>query len=140
VDRNNKLRYRCLDWPYKPEDWHPSLSQSGLEIATEVFTCALSVDTTQRPYGLMITYGQQKHVGRDKRERTGALHARRFDGKQWKGKAILFSQPGTIHNWYPSVNQDVRNGLCMMYSRSLNSTRLGKPLAVMVSLSQHRID
>jgi len=140
VDRNDTLRYRSVASPYKTEDWSPSLSQPGLEIATEVFTCALSVNTAQTRYDLMITYGQQKHVGRDKRERTGALYARRFDGKQWKGMPILLSQPGTIHNWYPSVNQDVSNGLCVMYSRSANQTRLGKPLAVMVSVCRYDND
>lgn len=140
VDHDNKLRYRCLESPYHAGDWQPSLSRSGMEIANNVFTCALSVDTTQTPYGLMITYGRQKHVGRDKRERTGALYARRFDRKQWKGTAILLSQPETIYNWYPSVNQDVSNGLCVMYSRSVNRTHLGKPLAVMVSLCHPKND
>jgi hypothetical protein len=140
VDSNNKLRYRSLDSPYRAEDWQPSLLQPGLEIATDVFTCALSVDTAQTPYGLMITYGHQKHVGRDKRERTGALYARRFDGKQWMGKGILLSQPTTIHNWYPSVNRDISHGLCVMYSRSEDRIHLGKPLAVMVSLCQLKND
>ena len=140
VDRNSNLRCRCLDSPYRAGDWTPSLSQPGRQIETDVFTCALSVDTALTPYGLMITYGHQKHVGRDKRERTGVLYARRFDGKQWKGTEILLSQPETIHNWYPSVNRDVSNGLCVMYSRSMNRTRLGKPLAVMVSLCQRKND
>lgn len=136
VDCNNKLRYRCLDSPYRVEDWQPSFSRPGRQIATDVFTCALSVDTVQTPYGLMITYGHQKHVGRDKRERTGSLYARRFDGKQWKAETILLSQPESIHNWYPSVNRDVSNGLCVMYSRSVDQAHLGKPLAVMVSVCQ----
>ena len=44
------------------------------------------------------------------------------------------SRPGTIHNWYPNVNRDVRDGLCVMYSRSVDSQKLGVPLAVMVSV------
>ena len=140
VDRNNSLRYRRLDSPYRNEDWQPPLSQPGRQIATNIFTCALSVDTSQTPHGLMITYGHEKHVGQDKRERTGALYARRFDGKKWMRKEILLSPPGTIHNWYPSVNRDIRNGLCVMYSRSVDQTRLGKPLAVMVSLCQFNYD
>ena len=140
VDRNNRLTYRWLDSPYRAEDWQPSLSQPGLEIATGVFTCALSVDTAQTPYGLMVTYGHQNHVGRDTRQRTGALYARRFDGRKWKGTATLLSQPGTIHNWYPSVNRDVSDGLCVMYSRSVDRIRLGKPLAVIVSLCQLKSD
>ena len=140
VDRNNSLRYRCLDSPYRNEDWHPSLSQPDMEIATGVFTCALSVDTSQMPYGLMITYGHQKHVGRDKRERTGELYARRFNGEHWKAAPVLLSRPRTIHNWYPSVNRDIRNGLCVMYSRSVDQTHLGKPLAVTVSLCQYDYD
>ena len=134
VDANNKLRYRLLDAPYRPEDWQPGLSSPGLELAAGVFTCALSVETSQTPYGLMVTYGLEKHVGADKRERMGALVARRFDGKEWQGKAVLITQPGTIHNWYPNVNQDVGDGLCVMYSRSVDKTNLGKPLAVMVSV------
>ena len=82
----------------------------------------------------MITYGLEKHVGKDKRERLGALYARRFDGKEWEGEAILISQPGTIHNWYPNVNQQVSDGLCVMYSRSVDKTSLGAPLAVMLSI------
>lgn len=96
--------------------------------------------TDQTPYDLMITYGIQKHVGRDKRERTGVLYARRFDGKQWRGNEILLSQPESIHNWYPNINQDISNGLCLMYSRSVDHAHLGKPLAVMVSVCQPKND
>ena len=94
----------------------------------------LSVDTTKTPYHLMITYGLERHVGKDKRERMGELYVRRFDRNEWQGKPVLISQPGTIHNWYPNVNQDVRNGLAVMYSRSLDKADLGKALAVMVSV------
>ena len=93
VDAKGKLRYRFLDAPYRPEDWQPGLSSAGRELAAGVFTCALSVDTSRSPYGLMITYGLEKHVGKDKRERLGELYARRFDGKEWQGKAVLMSQP-----------------------------------------------
>lgn len=134
VDTNNKLRYRFLDYPCRPANWQPALSNPGLELAAGVFTCALSVDTSQTPYGLVITYGLQKHVGKDKRQRTGQLYVRRFDGKQWQGKAILLSQPGTIYNWYPSVNQGISDGLCVMYSASVDKTHIGVPLAVMVSV------
>lgn len=89
---------------------------------------------------MMITYGLEKHVGKDKRERTGELYARRFDGDRWQGEAILMSQPGTIHNWYPNVNQDIRDGLCVMYSRSIDKTTLGAPLAVMVSICRFNDD
>jgi len=132
VDAQNKLRYRFLDAPYRPEDWRPRVSESGLEIAAGVFTCALSVDTSRAPYGLVITYGLEKHLGGDKRERTGELHARRFEGEEWQGQAVLVSQPDTIHNWYPNVNQDVSHGLCVMYSRSVDEAHIGAPLAVMV--------
>jgi hypothetical protein len=37
-------------------------------------------------------------------------------------------------SWHPNVNQDVSDGLCMMYSHSVNKTSLGAPLAVMVSV------
>jgi hypothetical protein len=133
VDSRSKLRYRSLDAPYHPENWRPELSGPGLELAENVFTCALSVDTSRAPYDLMITYGLEKHLGRDKRRRTGELYARRFDGNRWQGEAVLMSRPGTIHNWYPNVNQDVGDGLCMMYSRSVDKKNLGAPLAVMVS-------
>jgi hypothetical protein len=136
VDAKNTLRYRYLDAPYRSDDWEPRLSRAGQELATGVFTCALSVDTAQTPYGLAITYGLERHVGRDKRVRTGVLVARRFDGVQWLGEAELMSQPGTRYNWYPSVNRDICNGLCVMYSRSVDESNLGKPLAVMVSVSR----
>lgn len=135
VDAENKLRYRYLKSPYCPEDWQPSLSAPGLELAQNIFTCALSVDSSQTPYGLVVTYGVEKHLGKDKRVRVGELYAQRFDGKEWQGDAILVSQPGTIHNWYPSVNQDVSDGLCVMYSRSVDDESLGEPLAVMVSVN-----
>ncbi len=134
VDARNKLRYRSLDAPYGPENWNPPLARHGRELAAGVFTCALSVDTTKTPYHLMITYGLERHVGKDKRERMGELYVRRFDRNEWQGKPVLISQPGTIHNWYPNVNQDVRNGLAVMYSRSLDKADLGKALAVMVSI------
>jgi hypothetical protein len=134
VDANNTLRYRFLDAPYSPEDWKPGLSHAGLELTKGVFTCALSNDTSPTQHGVVITYGLEKHVGKDKRERTGELVAQRFDGKEWQSEAVLISQPGSRYNWYPSVNQDARNGLCVMYSRSLNETKLAKPLAIMVSV------
>lgn len=136
VDAKNTLRYRCLDAPYRSEDWKPRLSSAGQELATGVFTCALSVDTAQTPYGLAITYGLERHVGEDKRVRTGALVARRFDGVQWLGEAQRISQPGTRYNWYPNVNRDIRDGLCVMYSRSTDESNLGQPLAIMVSVCQ----
>ena len=134
VDGRGKLRYRVLATPYQPDNWQPALSTPGLELAENVFTSAISVDTSANPYSLMITYGVEKHAGTDNRERTGELFARRFDGKRWQGEATLMSEPGTIHNWYPNVNQDVSTGLCVMYSRSVDKSTLGKPLAVMVSV------
>ena len=134
VDGKGALRYRFLDSPYRIEDWQPRLSEPGRELATGVFTCALSVDSSTTPYGLVITYGLEKQVGRDTRERTGELYARRFDGAQWRGEPVLVSQPGTVHNWYPNVNQDARDGLCVMYSRSVGEATSGRGLAVMVSV------
>ena len=134
IDRDSTLRYRCLSSPYCSVDWEPSLAEPGRQLAAGVFTCALSVDSSQQPYGLVVTYGVQKHAGRDKRERTGEIHARRFAGTDWVGDPILVSQPGTVHNWYPNVNQDAGDGVCVMYSRSVDPERLGKPLAVMVSV------
>jgi len=134
VDGKSKLRYRYLDSPYHPEDWWPALANPGLELAENIFTSALSVDSSQTPYGLVVTYGVERHLGKDKRVRTGALYARQFDGKQWQGEAVLVSQPGTIHNWYPNVNQDARDGLCVMYSRSTDGEDLGQPLAVMLNV------
>ena len=134
VDAGNRLRYRFLESPYRPADWQPEPSRPGSELAAGVFTCALSVDSSTKPYGLVITYGLEKRVGRDKRQRTGELFARRFDGNRWQGKAVLVSQPGTTYNWYPNVNRDVRDGLCVLYSRSLDQAHPGTPLAVMVSI------
>lgn len=131
VDAASKLRYRRLESPYGPENWHPPLSAPGQELAAGVFTCALSLDTE-----LIITYGVEKHLGEDRRVRTGELYARRFDGNEWQGEPVLVSQPGTIYNWYPNVNRDAGNGLCVLYSRSVDETALGKPLAVMVTLAR----
>jgi hypothetical protein len=134
VDARNKLRYRYLDSPYRPSDWRPALSTPGSELASEVFTCAMSVDSSKTPYELVIVYGLEKHVGDDKRQRTGELHARRFDGKKWLGEPMQVSQPDTIYNWYPNVNQDTKDGLCVLYSRSIDQFHLGIPLAVMISV------
>ena len=134
VDARNILRYRFLDSPYRPEDWHPGHSNPGLELASGVFTCALSIDTSARPHELMITYGVEKYAGRDKRERTGELYARRYSGERWLGNVYLMSRPGTILNWYPNVNRDISHGICMMYSRSVNRDNPGQPLAVMVGI------
>ena len=68
----------------------------------------MSVDSSTSPYDLVITYGVEKHVGRDKRQRTGELYARRLRNDHWQGEPVLVSQPDTIYNWYPNVNQDVR--------------------------------
>jgi len=140
VDARNILRYRFLDSPYRPEDWRPCLSGPGMELAWGVFTCALSIDTSASPHELMITYGLEKHVGKDKRERMGELYARRYSGKSWLGDAYLMSRSGTILNWYPNVNRDVSHGLCMMYSRSVNRDHPGRPLAVMVGIRRFEGD
>lgn len=134
VDAQDTLRYRCLASPYQPGDWRPALAGPGRKLAAGVFTCALSVDSSRTPPGLVVTYGVQRHLGKDKRHRLGQLYARRFDGRKWQGRAVLVSRPGDIHNWYPSVNRDCRDGLCVMYSRSVSRTRLSVPLAVMVSV------
>ena len=134
VDRENKLRYRHLDSPYSPSDWTPALAEPGLELESGVFTCALSVDSSKAPHELAITYGQEKHVGKDKRQRTGDLYSRCFDGKSWLGEPLRISQTDTIFNWYPNVNRDAEDGLCVLYSRSMNERNLGIPLAVMVSV------
>ena len=134
VDAKNQLRYRYLDSPYRPSDWRPAPSIPGLHLASGVFTCVLSVDSSQTPYHLVIASGLEKHVGQDKRRRTGELYARRFDGEKWLGDPLRVSQTDTIHNWYPNVNQDARDGLCVLYSRSIDELNLGIPLAVMVSV------
>ncbi len=134
VDAGNRLRYRHLDSPYRQSDWQPPLSELGTEIASEVFTAALSVDSSTKPYDLVITYGKQKHLGQDQRRRTGELYARRFDGQAWQEDPVLISQPGTIHNWYPNVNQDAKDGLCVLFSHSIDKDNLGVPLAAMASL------
>ena len=134
IDAESILRYRFLDAPYQSEHWEPGLSEVGMELGTNIFTCALSMDKSLTPYGLVISYGKEKHSGKDKRERTGELYTRRLDGQEWQGEEILMSQPGSIHNWYPNVNQDCSDGLCLMYSRSVDESDLGKPLAVMVSV------
>ena len=86
VDADSRLRYRCLNKPYGEEDWRPALEEPSGLLAEEVFTCALSVDSSAQPYELVVTYGLQKHVGKDKRQRTGELYSRRLgaDGK-WVG-------------------------------------------------------
>jgi len=134
VDGKSILRYRSLDAPYLPEDWSPPLSGPGRELAAGVFTCALSVDSSMTPHDLVITFGREMRSGTDKRERTGELYTRRFGGESWRGKEILVSEPGTVYNWYPNVNRDVRDGLLVMYSRSVDPDHPGSPLAVMVSV------
>jgi len=52
----------------------------------------------------------------------------------WTGQAVLVSRPDTRYDWYPNVNQDATDGLCAMYSRSVEEQHVGKPLAIMVSI------
>lgn len=134
VDAENKLRCRELRFPYQVEDWVPRLSEPGMELASGVFTCAMSVDTSRQPHAMVITYGRESYVGADQRQRMGELHARYFDGSEWMGDPVQISQPDTVHNWYPNVNQDASLGLCVLYSRSMNTRQLGSPLGVMVSV------
>lgn len=134
VDAGNHLRHRLLRAPYQPGDWSPGLERPGRKLADKVFTCALSTDSSQPPPGLVETYGLEKRAGRDQRERTGEIHVQRFDGRDKLGAPLLVSQPRTELNWYPNVNSDARDGLCVMYSRSTKPARPQKPLAVMVSV------
>jgi len=136
VDVQGVLRHRHLDSPYRAEHWRPALASPGRELARGVFTAAVSIDTSRTPCELIITYGIERYLGRDRRRRMGELVARRFDGQHWRGAPVLVSQPETLHNWYPNVNQDTGTGLCVLYSRSVDKTRLGTPLAVMASVLQ----
>lgn len=135
VDADNRLRYRYLNSPYGQSDWSPALSEVGLEIAENVFTAALSVDTSTAPYGLVVTYGIEKYLGQDKRRRSGELFIRRFGGEKWLSRPLLVSQPGTIHNWYPNVNHDASKGSCVLFSRSIDKRNMAVPLAVMASVT-----
>ena len=134
VDARGALRHRHLDSPYRAEHWRPALASPGRQLARGVFTAAVSIDASRTPCELIITYGIERYLGRDTRRRLGELVARRFDGQQWRGEPVLVSQPATIHNWYPNVNQDASAGLCVLYSRSVDKTQLGTPLAVMASI------
>jgi len=136
VDSGNNLRHRSLRAPYGDSDWSPELSQPGRRLVGDAFTCALSLDTSRSSHGLVLTYGLQRHAGRDRRERTGEIHVRRFDGLEDLGRPLQVSGPGTKLNWYPNVNGDASNGLCVMYSRSVDASSLQKPLSVMASIVQ----
>jgi hypothetical protein len=133
IDSSGILRYRRLDYPYRPEDWIPQLGTQGRTLASSVFTCALSMVFSSTPNDLIITYGIEKYVDSDPRFRTGELFTRRFDGTGWVDRELLISQPGTIFNWYPNVNLDASKGLTILYSRSLNANKVVNPLAIMVS-------
>ena len=134
VDRENKLRYRYLDSPYSPSDWTPALAEPGLELAVGSFHVRSECRFVEGSLRVGDNLRAEKHVGKDKRQRTGELHARRFDGTRWLGEPLRISQPDTIFNWYPNVNRDVKDGLCVLYSRSMDERNLGTPLAVMVSV------
>lgn len=134
IDAASTLRYRALHAPYGPEDWGPPLHSPGLDLGSGIFTSALSVDSSSTPYGLVVTYGLEKYAGDDARIRTGEIYARRSDGRQWAGDALLVSEPGTIYNWYPNVNQDARDGLCVLYSRSEDEHNVMVPLSIMVTV------
>ncbi len=134
IDGTSTLRYRSLDPPYGSKGWHPPLSSPGLELGSGVFTSALSVDSSRTPYGLVVTYGLEKYAGEDARVHTGELYVRSFDGQQWTGKPLLVSEPNTTGNWYPNVNQDARDGLCVLYSRSEDERNLMVPLSIMATV------
>ena len=108
VDAGNRLRYRHLDSPYRPSDWKPALSKVGTELASDIFTAALSVDSSTEPHGLVITYGKQKCLGKDTRRRTGEIYARRFDGQKWRSDPLNAELRGTQEFGIPiSIGSDV---------------------------------
>jgi hypothetical protein len=129
VDAENNLRYRTLSSPYAAEDWEPPLTEPGKLLEEEVFTCVLSVDTSTSPYGLKVLYGKLRYVGEDPRVRTGELYIRDFNGDCWTGRPVLVSESRTVHNWYPNVNRDVSEGVCVLYTKGLKI-----PLSIMVSV------
>ncbi|MBK5295088.1 MAG: hypothetical protein JJE04_25850 [Acidobacteriia bacterium] len=134
IDAASTLRYRSLKAPYGPGKWYPRLSSPGLELGSGIFTSALSADSSRTPYGLIVTYEIEKYTGKDARVYTGELYARRFDGRRWAGRPLLVSEPDTIMNWYPNVNQDARDGLCVLYSKSEDERDPMIPLSIMVTL------
>ena len=134
IDATSTLRYRSLDSPYGATNWTPPLSSSGLELISGVFTTALSVDSSGSPYGLIVTYGLEKFAGEDSRVHTGELFVRRLDGRGWSGAPLRVSEPNTVHNWYPNVNQDTREGLCVLYSRSEDERNPMVPLSIMATV------
>jgi hypothetical protein len=134
VDASSTLRHRSCEAPYGPANWSPALSEPGFELASGVFTSALSLDSSTKPYGLVVTYGLERYADTDERFHTGKLFARRFDGKQWAGEPVLVSEPGTIHNWYPNVSQDARDGLCVLYSKCEDPEYVRIPLSILATV------
>jgi hypothetical protein len=134
VDRQGRLLHRRLRAPFGAGDWEPLLTEPPRELATGVFTTALSIDGAGASADLIVVYGLERYTGEDQRVRTGELYARRFDGEQWQGDPILLTQPGTILNWYPNVSPEAGPGLCLLYTCSVNPDSPGQPLAVMTSV------
>lgn len=129
VEGDGTLWYRTCTAPYGAENWSEPVQLQPFR----TFTAVLSLDTSHRPAHVHVLFGKTLFEdANDLRNTYGELYLQRFDGESWS-EPILVSQPGTEDNWYPNMNEDVREGLGILYLRGSARTRPAEkpPLDIM---------
>lgn len=129
VNGKGELWYRKAEPPYAPADWSAPVRLQPFK----TFTVVLSLDTSQQPAHVYVLFGKTLFENRrDLRNTYGALYLQRFDGQTWS-EPVLVSEPGTEDNWYPNMNEDVRQGIGVLYLKGSGRTRKGRkpPLDIM---------
>jgi hypothetical protein len=121
VDGQGNLFYRKSAPPYDQSTWTTPLKLKPFK----TFTVVLSLDTEHEPAHVYLLYGKTHFEdNRDLRNTYGALYLQRFDGVTWSEPALV-SEPGTEDNWYPNMNEDVKNGVGIVYLKGSGRTRKG---------------
>ncbi len=121
VSRVGRLFYRRGRPPYGPEDF-----SEPVQLQSKTFTVVLSLDSSHTPAHVWMVFGRTRYRGRDRRNTYGELYVQRFDGNAWS-EPVLASEPGTTDNWYPNMNEDVRDGVGILYLKGSAQTRKGDP-------------
>jgi len=76
-------------------------------------TVVLSLDTSSKPAQVYL-FGKTIREGKDKRKTYGELYIQHLSAGTWS-EPVLVSEPRTVENWYPNMNQGLRYGIGILY-------------------------
>ncbi len=124
IDKQNRLIYRNLATDFISEPHTVSDWSGPVVLEKDVFTVTQGIDKTKNPAHLWMVYGKIKFQSKkDARGVTGDLLLRKYNGLKWEDEKILISEPGTIYNWYPNINEDVSSHIGVLYLKNKGTSK-----------------